>query len=94
MSAPSSQDVRQARAYLQGRGVKSHDISPRRFASAAAEQGKGYAATLKYLVLLMSGGSGDGPSKIATADKDRIDPVKALGKPSPDQEAEYDNVGS
>lgn len=92
MTAVSATDIRKARAYLQNRGVKSSDISPRRFASAAAEQGKGYAGTLKYLVLLLAGGSGEGASPVATANDDRIDPIKALGKPSPDQKQAYDDI--
>ena len=94
MSAPTPIDIRKARAYLQGAGIASHEISPRRFAASAAEMGKGYGATLKYLVLLLSGGSGDGPSRIATANKNRIDPIRALGDNTPSQEMEYDNVQS
>ncbi len=90
MSAAVPGEIRTARLYLQKRGVRSSDISPHRFVAASKELGKDYAATLKYLVLLLSGGSGLGPSRIATANEDRLDPIKALGKPSPDQEMSYD----
>lgn len=90
--APTPDEVRKARAYLQGRGVASSDISPRRFAGSVKELGKGYAQTLKYLVLLMSGGSGVGPSRIATADRDRINPLHALGDDTPSQSLGYDNA--
>lgn len=92
MTAPSAQEVQQARAYLQGRGGPASHISPRHFAGAAKEMGKGYGQTLKYLVLLMSGGSGVGPSRIATADQDRTDPITALGDNTPSRQMEYDNV--
>lgn len=91
-AAPTAAEVRQARAYLQTRGVRSGDIGPRRFASVHKELGKGYSQTLKYLVLLLSGGSGLGPSKIATADRDRLDPIRALGDDTPSQRLSYDNV--
>lgn len=91
MSA-SAKEVAAARAYLQGRGVKSGDISPRHFANSSKEMGKGFGQTLKYLVLLMSGGSGTGPARIATADRDRTDPITALGDNTPSRQMEYDNV--
>lgn len=85
-------EIRQARAYLQNAGVRTSDISPRRFVAVSKETGKGFAATLKYLVLLLSGGQGLGPSKIATADKDRLNPMVALGKPGPAERMEIENV--
>lgn len=88
----SAKQVADARAYLQGRGVKTSDISPRHFAVSAQEMGKGFGQTLKYLVLLLSGGSGVGPSRIATADKNRIDPITARGDNTPSRQMEYDNV--
>lgn len=92
VAAPTATEIRAARAYLQGAGVRTSDISSRRFASASKELGKGYRQTLKYLTLLLSGGQGDGPARIASADKDRLDPVTALGKPTPSDAMEYDNV--
>lgn len=89
VTAPTAQEIASAKDYLAGRSVS---VSPRRFASASKELGKGYDQTLKYLVLLLSGGSGVGPSRIATADKNRIDPIRALGDDTPSQEMEYDNV--
>lgn len=84
-------EIRQARAFLSQKGIRSHDISPHHFAAASKELKKPFRETLKYLALLLSGGSGDGPSPIATADKDRLDPITALGKPSPTQQMEYEN---
>jgi hypothetical protein len=92
ITAPNPAEIRAARAYLQGQGARTSDISPRRFAQAHKELGKGYSQTLKYLVLLLSGGSGDGPSRIATSDKNRIDPISALGDDTPSQRMSYDNV--
>jgi hypothetical protein len=92
VAAPTAAEVRAARRYLQTRGVRSGDVSPARFASVHKELGKGYSQTLKYLVLLLSGGSGVGPSKIATADQDRLDPIRALGDDTPSQRLSYDNV--
>lgn len=83
--------IRQARGFLQQKGVRTSDITPRHFAAVSNETGKSFADTLRYLVLLLSGGSGVGPSPIATAGRDRTDPIRAIGKPSPDQLAEYDD---
>lgn len=92
VAVPTPPEIRAARAYLQGRDVRTSDINPRHFAAVHKELGKGYAATLKYLVLLLSGGSGVGPSRIATADRNRIDPITALGDDTPSQRMSYDNV--
>lgn len=83
-------EIRQARAFLQGAGVRSADISPRHFVAVSHELGKPFGLTLRYLAVLLAGGSGNGPSPIASADKDRLDPIRAIGKPSPDQQMEYD----
>jgi hypothetical protein len=88
----TASDVRSARSYLQTAGIGTGQVSPRHFATAAKETGKGYRQTLKFLNLLLSGGSGDGPSKIATANADRHDPESALGDMTPSQKMEYDNV--
>jgi hypothetical protein len=87
MIAPA--DVRKASAFLQGQGVKN--IPPKHFAAVSQELGKGFADTLRYLALLLSGGSGEGPSPIATAGENRLDPIRALGHPSPTEEMEYDD---
>jgi len=89
---PTPAEIRAARSYLQSQGARTSDIPPRRFAAVHKELGKGYAATLKYLVLLLSGGSGVGPSRIATSDQDRTDPITALGDDTPSQKMSYDNV--
>lgn len=86
-------EVRQARAFLQQAGVHTSDIAPRHFVAVSHEMKKSFRETLRYLALLLSGGSGDGPSPIATAGKDRLDPVRAIGNPTPSQAMEYD-VGS
>jgi hypothetical protein len=79
MTAITGAEVRQARKYLHDHKVQTTDISPRDFAASAKELGKPFRDTLRYLALLLSGGSGVGPSKIATANKDRLDPIQALG---------------
>lgn len=86
------EDVRKARAFLQQRGVRTADISPQHFARSAKELGKGFAATLNYLALLLSGGSGNGQSETATASKDRLDPQRALGQQTPSQAMKYDSA--
>lgn len=91
-TAPTPEEIRKARAYLQNAGIRTSDISPRRFVTAAKEMGKGFRQTLKHLVLLLSGGQGLGPSKIATANKNRLDPQEALGDMTPSQRLGYDNV--
>ncbi len=90
MTAVTAQEVRAARGYLRSAGITK--VSPRHFASAKKEIGKGYRQTLKYLNLLLSGGSGQGPSPIATADDDRLDPIEALGDSTPSQKLGYRNV--
>lgn len=92
MTAVSPQEIRSARGFLQTAGVPTSKVSPRRFASVAKETGKGYRQTLKFLNLLLSGGSGDGPSRIATANDDRLDPQRALGEQTPDEKMEYANA--
>jgi hypothetical protein len=84
-------EIRQARAFLQQRGVRTSDIAPRRFVAVAKETGKTFSQTLNYLALLLSGGSGNGPSPIATAGEDRLDPQRALGDMTPNQKLLYDS---
>lgn len=90
-AAAKPAEIRQARAFLQQRKIRTSDIPPARFVAVAKETGKSFAETLRYLALLMSGGSGNGPSPIATADKDRLDPIRALGQQTPTQAMEYDS---
>lgn len=85
-------DIQGAAAFLKQKGVKG--VSAKSLAASANELGKSYEATLNYLALLMSGGSGVGPSPIATAGANRIDPIRAIGKPSPEQLMEYDSANS
>lgn len=42
-------DIRKARAFLQQRGLRTADISPKDFATLAAEIGKSFTETLKFL---------------------------------------------
>lgn len=92
MTQVTPSDIRSARSYLQNAGIPTSKLAPRHLASVAKETGKGYRQTLKYLNLLLSGGSGDGPSRIATANDDRLDPISALGDDSPSRKLEYGNV--
>lgn len=92
MTAVSAGDVRRARAFLQSAGVPSNKVSPQHFARASKELSKSFRATLKYLNLLIAGGSGTQPSPIATADKNRLDPQEALGDMTPSQRMRYESA--
>lgn len=92
MTTPSPSEIRSARGYLQGAGIPTSRLSPRHLAAVSKEIGKGYRQTLKYLNILLSGGQGLGPSKIATANADRLDPIEALGDNSPSRKLGYTNV--
>jgi len=50
-------EIRAAKSFLERRGLKSDEISPRKFAIAAKELDKGFANTLKILARELSGGS-------------------------------------
>lgn len=89
VAAPTAQEIQQAKAYLAGTNLP---ISPRRLAGAAKELGKSLADTIRYLNLLLAGGSGDQPAPIATAGEDRTDPQRALGDMTPSQTMEYDGA--
>ena len=82
-------EIRQARAFLQENGVLSK-VSPGTFARAAKELGKSFRDTLRHLSLILSGGSGAGPSPVATATKNRLDPARALGNQTPSEAMAYD----
>jgi hypothetical protein len=49
-------EIRAAKKFLERRGLKSDDVSPRKFAMAAKELDKGFADTLKILARELSGG--------------------------------------
>ena len=68
MVAPTPEEVRKARAYLQKRGIRTSDISPKDFAKVAVEMQKTFAATLKYIARLKLGYQG----KIPPADTRRL----------------------
>ena len=47
---------RAAKSFLEKRGIKSEEVSPRKFAKAAKELDKGFQDTLKILARELSGG--------------------------------------
>lgn len=65
--------VRRARAFLQGKGLRTSDVSPHDFAAAAAESDRSFADTLKMVAALQLGGQGQGPApraeKLAAAER-------------------------
>lgn len=79
MTGPTPNDIKKARIYLQKQGIRSSDISPRKFAASAKEMGKGFRETLNFLARLLSGGQGQGPSPKATKNVDQLDPKNAIG---------------
>lgn len=54
-SGPTPEEIRKARAFLRRRGIATHQISPRKFASAAKEQGKTFTELLKFVARLLDG---------------------------------------
>lgn len=63
--AMSNVDVRRARKFLHGHGIKPSVISPRRFATAASELGKTFSDLLALIRRLASAGQGQGQAPIA-----------------------------
>ena len=55
-------EIRQARAFLQTRGIRTSDISPLMFANTAKELGKPFYETLKLIAILLTEGQGQGQS--------------------------------
>ena len=49
-------EIRAAKSFLEKRGIKSEEVSPRKFAKAAKELDKGFQDTLKILARELSGG--------------------------------------
>ena len=49
-------EIRAAKSFLDKRGIKSEEVSPRQFAKAAKELDKGFQDTLKILARELSGG--------------------------------------
>lgn len=49
-------EIRAAKKFLERRGLKSDEVSPRKFAMAAKELDKGFSDTLKILARELSGG--------------------------------------
>ena len=49
-------EIRAAKSFLEKRGIKSEEVSPRKFAKAAKEIDKGFQDTLKILARELSGG--------------------------------------
>lgn len=52
--------IRKARFFLQRKGLRTSDMSPRAFAEAAAETGKSFSDLLKTIAVLQLGGQGQG----------------------------------
>jgi len=50
-------EIRAAKSFLERRGLKSSEISPRKFAMAAKELDKGFSDTLKILARELSAGN-------------------------------------
>ena len=51
-------EIRAAKKFLERRGLKSSDISPRKFAQAAKDLDKSFSETLKILADEIAGGQG------------------------------------
>ena len=49
-------EIRAPKSFLEKRGIKSEEVSPRKFAKAAKELDKGFQDTLKILARELSGG--------------------------------------
>ena len=49
-------EIRAAKSFLERRGIKSTEVSPRKFAMAAKELDKGFQETLQVLARELSGG--------------------------------------
>ena len=49
-------EIRAARAFLQTKGARTHDISPKKFADAAKELDIGFTELLKFIARLYGGG--------------------------------------
>lgn len=49
-------EVRAARAFLISKGIKPHQIPPRKFANSAKELGIGFQQLLSFISRVMSGG--------------------------------------
>jgi len=52
----SPAEVRAARAYLRKRDITTKEVPPRKFANASKELDKSFGETLRYLMVLRSGG--------------------------------------
>ena len=50
-------EIRAAKSFLERRGLKSSEISPKKFAMTAKELDKGFSDTLKVLARELSGGN-------------------------------------
>jgi hypothetical protein len=49
-------EIRAAKSFLERRGLKTEDLSPKKFAMAAKELDKGFKETLEILAEQLSGG--------------------------------------
>lgn len=59
-------EARQARAFLQKKGIPSRAIPPKLFAATAKKEGKTFSELLKTISRLMLGGQGQGQAPEAT----------------------------
>ena len=51
-------EIRAAKSFLERRGIKSDEVSPKKFAAAAKELDKGFQETLQILARELSAGDG------------------------------------
>jgi hypothetical protein len=49
-------EIRAAKKFLENKGLTSDEVSPKKFAKAAKELGKGFQDTLRILARELSGG--------------------------------------
>jgi hypothetical protein len=61
LSTIKPKDIREARAFLQKRNLKTSDIAPKTFAQLANRYNKSFYDTLKLLAVLKMGGQGQSP---------------------------------
>jgi hypothetical protein len=64
--APTPKEIRQARAFLQGRNIRTKDIAPLDFLMASREIGKSFIETLRLISSLLTEDQGQGQAVEAT----------------------------
>lgn len=63
VNPPTPEEIRKARAFLRKRGIATHQISPRKFAFAAKEQGKTFAELLRFIGRMLDGAQNEAASR-------------------------------